>query len=120
MVYAAFVSATKGRNHRIAVLISIIVSQVLLSFYQYHRIHNPKWRAQDEIVHEDNYIEWKEAVEIVKHGKVVTVMQDHSRVVSIILKDGSHFVTLEPSIDDVYEAIEQCGKKCNEIAIWTE
>lgn len=100
--------------------IILLASLALLAVHQIDRIENPKWRIQDEIVIDEHFIEWAYAIQIINTKNVVTIMQAHSRVVSIILDDGSYFSTLEPSIDEVYDVIDECGEKCNKIALWTE
>ncbi len=65
-------------------------------------------------------VSWQEAIEILKSGKVDSVFQTHSRVVTLIMKDGSELQTREPSIDLVFDVIDECGAPCADIAKITE
>lgn len=62
-------------------------------------------------------VPWEEMKEIIKAEEVETVMQTHSRRVTVFLKDGRKFVTTEPTLDLVIRYIQELGK---EIPIATE
>lgn len=93
---------------------------LLLAIYQIHRVQNPTWRIHDELVSDERYVDWSKAVEIIHSGKVSTIFQEHSRAVSLILGDGSTYVSLEPAIDEIYSIVEKCGFPCEGITLWTE
>lgn len=65
-------------------------------------------------------IRWEEAQDLLVEGRVVQVTQLHNLTVFLTLEDGSMVQTIEPNIDDVFEAIEQCGEACADIAVATE
>ncbi len=65
-------------------------------------------------------VSWQEAIDILKSGKVETVVQYHSRVVTLIMKDGGEVLTREPRIDLVFDVIEECGAPCADIGVLTE
>lgn len=67
-----------------------------------------------------NSVSWEEAVEMVKTGDVETVVQYHSRVVTLMMKDGSSIETREPRIDLIFDVIDQCGAPCEHISKITE
>ncbi len=55
------------------------------------------------------YIPWDDAKKIILGCEVNQVMQNHALVVSITLKDGREFRTIEPEIDDVWLLIKKHG-----------
>ncbi len=61
-------------------------------------------------------VSWQEAIEIIKSGRVETVFQTHSLDVTLMLKDGGQISTREPSIDLVFDVIDECGAPCADIA----
>lgn len=63
---------------------------------------------------------WEEAVELIKSCQVGSVFQDHSRNVSLSLKDGTSRSTVEPEIDTVLEEAKQAEGKCGPILMATE
>ncbi|HEX7026799.1 MAG TPA: hypothetical protein VF268_06125 [Gammaproteobacteria bacterium] len=98
----------------------LIGAPLVLASYQIHRIQNPTWKIHDEIVSNERYVEWSNAVDIIQSGKVSTVFQEHSRIVSMILDDGSTYVSLEPFVDAIVSAVDECGFRCERIILWTE
>jgi len=64
--------------------------------------------------------EWEQAKELLLAGKVESLTQAHDRTVILTLKDGSQFTTKEPTLDEIFKRVEQCGAKCSEITIATE
>lgn len=65
-------------------------------------------------------VSWDEAIEILNSGDVKEVFQSHSLNVTLILKDDTRINTIEPSIDDIFEEVERCGKPCDRITLSTE
>lgn len=65
-------------------------------------------------------VAWEQAVAMILNGEVSEVMQTHSLKVTLTLKDGRVLHTVEPSIDDVFKVIQQCGEKCSNIMVATE
>jgi glyoxylase-like metal-dependent hydrolase (beta-lactamase superfamily II) len=58
----------------------------------------------------DNTVSWEEAIRIIWYGDVASVGQTHSLNVSIRMKDGTRYRTIEPNIDDVMRVIQEAGK----------
>lgn len=65
-------------------------------------------------------VEWDTAVEILNSGEVEMVAQLHSLEVILTLKDGTEIRTVEPSIDLIFQEVEQCGQTCRGIVLATE
>jgi hypothetical protein len=65
-------------------------------------------------------VDWETAIEILNSGDVEMVAQLHSLDVYLTLKDGSEIHTIEPVIDAIFEAVDQCGRPCNQIILATE
>ncbi|MFO0912086.1 MAG: hypothetical protein U0795_03970 [Pirellulales bacterium] len=55
-------------------------------------------------------LSWKQAQEVLRTGKIQSVMQTHDRHVSIVLEDGTRYATIEPGIDDVIQFLEKINK----------
>lgn len=55
-------------------------------------------------------LSWKQAQEVLRTGKIQSVMQTHNRHVSIALEDGTRYETIEPRIDDVILFLEKINK----------
>lgn len=62
-------------------------------------------------------LSWKQAQDILKNGKVQSVMQTHSRQVTIEMEDGTRHETIEPGLDDVIRFLQEIKK---DIPIATE
>jgi hypothetical protein len=65
-------------------------------------------------------IKWRDAQNLILEGSVSQVTQLHDLTVILDLKDGSTVKTIEPSIDEVFRVIDQCGEKCADILRATE
>jgi inhibitor of cysteine peptidase len=65
-------------------------------------------------------IEWQEARELILSGRVEQVVQLHSLEVRLYLEDGRTLVTTEPSIDDVFDVVDECGEPCVDMILATE
>ena len=77
--------------------------------------------SSDPIVHnEPRRISWEEAVEVINDGKVQRGFQSHSLFVSLQLSNGSILHTKQPSIDEIFRVIDDCGSKCDRASILTE
>ncbi|MFM2093300.1 MAG: hypothetical protein RIS70_424 [Planctomycetota bacterium] len=55
-------------------------------------------------------VSWKQAQEILKNKDVESVMQMHSRLVTIFLADGTRHETVEPGLDDVIKFLQEIKK----------
>jgi hypothetical protein len=65
-------------------------------------------------------IPWEEARLMILAGEVAQVTQLHSLEVTLELKDGRRLVTVEPEIDDVFDAVDECGDPCADMVLATE
>ena len=65
-------------------------------------------------------VDWETAVAILNSGDVVEIFQTHSLDVRLTLQDGRIIKTVEPNIDDIFRAIEDCGEPCSDILMATE
>jgi len=65
-------------------------------------------------------IGWEEAKNLILNGEVTEVFQLHSLEVILTLEDGTQVVTIEPSIDDVFDVLEECGEVCDDVVVATE
>lgn len=65
-------------------------------------------------------VDWETAVEILNSGDVEMVAQLHSLEVILTLKDGTEIRTVEPSIDLIFQEVENCGSTCRGIVLATE
>jgi hypothetical protein len=65
-------------------------------------------------------VDWAQVKDIIFSGQVVKVGQTHALNVTITLKDGRTFKTVEPAIDDVINLVKACGDLCKDIKIATE
>jgi hypothetical protein len=61
-----------------------------------------------------------EARALILDGQVTQVTQLHSLKVILVLEDGRTVETFEPEIDDIFDAIEECGEECGDIIVATE
>ncbi|MEM7112303.1 MAG: META domain-containing protein [Chloroflexota bacterium] len=69
---------------------------------------------------ETDMISWEEAVALLNSGQVTEAFQTHSLEVTLFTVDGNRVTTIEPSIDDIFDAIDACGEPCANIMIATE
>ena len=65
-------------------------------------------------------VEWDLAVKILNQGNVEQVVQLHSLEVTLILEDGCEIKTIEPLIDAIFDEVQMCGEKCEEMILATE
>jgi heat shock protein HslJ len=65
-------------------------------------------------------VDWETAVSILNSGEVVEIFQTHSLDVTLTLADGRTIKTVEPAIDDIFTAVEDCGEPCRDIMMATE
>jgi hypothetical protein len=65
-------------------------------------------------------VEWAQVQAIIFSGQVVQVGQTHDLNVTITLKDGRTFKTVEPAIDDVINLVKTCGDLCKGVRIATQ
>jgi hypothetical protein len=70
--------------------------------------------------HESQQISWKEAVKMIKSGKVIQVDQSHSQEVELLTNDYKRYKTNEPRLDDVFRIISEFDPKGNKIGCITE
>lgn len=65
-------------------------------------------------------VDWATARQLIMEGKVKQVSQTHGLQVSLELKTGERWQTVEPSIDAVFKVINKCGKPCKNMILATE
>ncbi len=65
-------------------------------------------------------VDWETAVSLLNSGEVVEIFQTHSLDVTLTLVDGRIVKTVEPAIDDIFSAIEDCSEPCSNILMATE
>ena len=65
-------------------------------------------------------ISYEEAVNLLYSGQVMRSGQSHSLRVFLDLKNGTSLVAIEPVIDAIWRAWEQCGDPCKDTTFWTE
>jgi hypothetical protein len=65
-------------------------------------------------------VDWATAVSLLNSGEVVEIFQTHSLDVTLTLADGRVIKTVEPNIDDIFTAVEDCGEPCSDILMATE
>jgi hypothetical protein len=65
-------------------------------------------------------VDWDTAVELLNTGEVEMVTQLHSLDVTLKMKDGTEIHAVEPSIDAIFRAVEECGQPCSQIVLATE
>ena len=78
-----------------------------------------RWDGKRVLLHFEA-VDWDTAVRILNSGEVEMVVQLHSLVVTLTMKDGSQIRTLEPRIDAIFVEIEKCGSPCRQIILATE
>lgn len=65
-------------------------------------------------------ISWERAVELLNNGAVTMVLQTHALDVYLTLTNGATVHTVEPSIDEIFVEIQECGAPCANIIQATE
>ena len=65
-------------------------------------------------------VAWEEAVMVLNSGEVAEVFQTHALDVELRLKNGRWLHTVEPTIDAIFTAVNECGEPCAEIMMATE
>lgn len=65
-------------------------------------------------------IAWEDAVALLQTGEVEQVVQLHNLTVTLYLKDGQKTTTIEPTIDLIFDEIQNCGAPCSDIMLATE
>lgn len=69
---------------------------------------------------EPERVSWEEARQLILNGEVEYIFQAHSLEVQLTLDDGRHLITTEPSIDEVFLVVGECGSTCLNIGLATE
>lgn len=69
--------------------------------------------------HTDGFISWKDAVALINQGYVRAAGQSHSLHVTIDLKDGREFQTVEPEIDAIFKVVKD-AKLAEKIPVGSE
>ena len=64
-----------------------------------------------------NFIDWVQADALIQNGDVAKVYHAQTMHVTLVLKDGSVALTIEPALDEVIKSIERCGEACKDIEI---
>ena len=62
-----------------------------------------------------NFLEWAKVEELILGGKVAKVYQAQTMNITLVLKDGTVALTIEPAQDEVVKVIEKCGQACSDI-----
>ena len=78
------------------------------------------FEANETVKAEEEIVDWETAVSILESGDVVEIFQTHSLDVTLTLVDGRVIKTVEPAIDDIFTAIDDCGEPCEGILMATE
>jgi len=65
-------------------------------------------------------VEWNTAVTEVLAGHATCLGQSHNLTVVLTLKNGTKWVTMEPTIDDIFQVYKQCGPTCTGMTLSTE
>jgi hypothetical protein len=65
-------------------------------------------------------VAWSQVKDILFSGQVTQVGQTHDLNVTIKLKDGRTFKTVEPVIDDIIKLVQSCGDLCKDIKVATQ
>lgn len=78
------------------------------------------FEANEAVEASKDVVEWETAVSLLNNGDVVEIFQTHSLDVTLTLQDGRIIKTVEPAIDDVFSAIDDCGEPCSSILMATE
>jgi len=65
------------------------------------------------------YVPWPVAIEAVKNCSVSSIFQNHAGDVSLTLKDGREWKTVEPVIDEIFRIVDE-NKTCGDIVLGTE
>ena len=73
-----------------------------------------------EVTPESNEVSWAEAEQMILNGEVAMIFQAHSLEVVLTLKDGSHVLATEPTIDEIFRVVQACGETCADIVMATE
>lgn len=73
----------------------------------------------DKIISEA-LISWKEVENLITSCEIESAWQTHSKEVSVTLKDGTNFRSIEPEIDDLFKVVEASKSKCGEVLVGTE
>ena len=78
------------------------------------------FETNETVEAEEEIVDWETAVSILESGDVVEIFQTHSLDVTLTLVDGRVIKTVEPAIDDIFTAIDDCGEPCEGILMATE
>ena len=69
---------------------------------------------------EGQTISWAQAVDLLHAGQVTMVVQLHSLEVHLTLRSGVTVITVEPTIDAIFDEIQRCSAPCANIVQATE
>jgi len=73
---------------------------------------NPYPGPSDDV----NYIiDWTKVEELILGGQVAKIYHNETMRITLVLKDGSLALAMEPSLNDVFAVIERCGGPCKDI-----
>ena len=76
--------------------------------------------AGPERVKDEGEVGWARLVSLVRDCEVKRVDQAHSRLVTIILRDGRKAFAREPRIDAIIPVVNRANEKCGPITFATE
>lgn len=65
-------------------------------------------------------IPYSGAIELLNDGKVSIISQSHSRCVTVELKNGTTYYTVEAKLDDIFDDFRECGFACRDTGLGTE
>ncbi|MDD5144706.1 MAG: hypothetical protein PHW72_01115 [Candidatus Pacebacteria bacterium] len=63
---------------------------------------------------------WEAALQSINNCEIEKVFQTHSRIVTLMLKNGNRLIATEPNIDDVIKVVDGAAARCGEVPIGTE
>lgn len=65
-------------------------------------------------------VSWDRAIELLRGGHVIMVVQLHSEEVRLTLTNGVVVSTVGPYIDAIFDEVQACGQPCADIVLAME
>lgn len=100
--------------------IFLLLAALFLSTYQTNDNSAPATLTEGSVPGNPDSIDWQTASQWILDGKVKQIVQTHALNVTMDLKSGEKWQTVEPKIDDIFKVIETCGAYCEDIIMMTE
>lgn len=69
---------------------------------------------------ETSYLDWSMAEQAIMSGQIVEVYQTPTLHVTLVKKEGSVILTIEPMLDEVFKVLDRCGDACKDVKRVTE